>query len=624
MQHRKISSSTCKKIIGLFIIVLSTTQSGIAQVKPVTTDQDTVFFLANKKGILGKIGRSVSIYEPEVILPRRGPVKNETPFESYKGKIIRNIIVTQLGLYGSVNDTLNAARNQERHLGDALHTTTKEKVIRKNLFFSSGDSLYPYLMADNERFLRNISYLSDARIAVGALKNNPDSVDIFIITKDVFPIGAAIDAGNSQSIHFEISDDNLLGRGDRLQIRNFIDFNRKPDYGIGIEYTKRNLVGSFADVTLGYDNQKESFISGLRNEKAIYLRADLPLVSPYHPIVGSLVMGNFRTNDVYPGDTLYSRFYQYQYDLVDGWIGWNIGASRKLQENFASRTKRILSARIVQRNFTQRPTLYEQQYDIRFSDLRSVLASYTIFNQDFYHTNYIYGFGRNEDVPEGYSLSFTGGWSERNGKSRPYGGFEYQRNYYTQQNKYLNYQLKIGSSFNNGSFQDFSFLTSLEHFTKLKRISNGKWFTRHFLNASFTQLLNTSLNEPLQLSSDFGIPNINNTQQPNTTRATLNGESVFYSTWKLAGFRFAPFSFLYLTYLKPLGASLSDGAYYSALGAGLRSRNENLVFGTMELKAYYYPQFPGNMNPWYISFSTQVRFRYNTQLIKKPDFIMVN
>lgn len=624
MQHRKISISICKKIIGLFIIVLLTTQSGTAQVKPVTTEQDTVFFLANKKGILGKIGRSVSIYEPEIILPRRGPVKNETPFTSYKGKVIRNIIVTQLGLYGSVNDTLNAARNQEQHLGDALHTTTKEKVIRKNLFFSSGDSLYPYLMADNERFLRNISYLSDARIAVGALKNNPDSVDIFIITKDVFPIGAAVDAGNSQSIHFELSDDNLLGRGDRLQIRNFIDFNRKPDYGIGIEYTKRNLGGSFTDVTLGYDNQKESFISGLRNEKAIYLRADLPLVSPYHPLVGSLLMGNFRTNDVYPGDTLYSRYYQYQYDLADGWIGWNIGASRKLQENFASRTKRILSARIVQRNFTKRPTLYEQQYDIRFSDLRSVLASYTIFNQDFYHTNYIYGFGRNEDVPEGYSLSFTGGWSERNGKSRPYGGFEYQRNYYTQQNKYLNYQLKIGSSFNNGSFQDVSFLTSLEHFTKLKRISNGKWFIRHFLNASFTQLLNTSLNEPLQLSSDFGIPNINNTQQPNTTRATLNGESVFYSTWKLAGFRFAPFSFLYLTYLKPLGAPLSDGAYYSAIGAGLRSRNENLVFGTMELKAFYYPQFPGNMNPWYISFSTQVRFRYNTQLIKKPDFIMVN
>ena len=141
-----------KWLIGVIIFIISVNQSGIAQVNPAKAEQDTAFFLANKKGILGKIGRSLSVYEPEIILPRRGPVRNETQFESYKGKVIRNIIVTQLGLYGSVNDTLNDARNQKQHFGDALHSTTKEKVIRKNLFFSSGDSLYPYLLADNERF----------------------------------------------------------------------------------------------------------------------------------------------------------------------------------------------------------------------------------------------------------------------------------------------------------------------------------------------------------------------------------------------------------------------------------------------------------------------------------------
>jgi hypothetical protein len=295
-----------------------------------------------------------------------------------------------------------------------------------------------------------------------------------------------------------------------------------------------------------------------------------------------------------------------------------------LQENFSSRSKKIASVRFIQRNYSLKPEQFLQQYDIRYSNLISVLTSYTLFNQNFYHTSYIYGFGRNEDVPEGYSLSFTGGWSNRNTVSRPYLGFEYQRNYYTNQNSYLNYQLKIGSSLYQGNVQDLSFLTSIEHFTPLRKLNNGKWFVRHFLNASFTQLLNTSLNETLQLSSDFGIPNINNTLLPNTTRATLNGETVFYSNWNLAGFRFAPFSFLYLTYLKQLGVPLIEGEYYSAVGTGIRSRNENLVFGTMELKIHYYPRFPGNMNPWYVSFSTNVRFRYNTQLIRKPDFITVN
>jgi|688.fasta_scaffold01733_18 hypothetical protein len=585
---------------------------------------DTSFFLANKKGLLGTIGRSISVYEPEVLLPKRDPIKNETPFTKYQGKIIRNIIITQLGLSGSVNDTINASINWISNLGDALHTQTRKKVIKKNLFFSPGDSLYPYLLADNERFLRNISYLTDARISVGALKNNSDSVDIFIITKDVFPIGGSLNSGNSQSVHFDVSDDNLLGTGDRLLVRNFIDFTRSPTYGFGVEYIKRNIAGSFTDLIIGYDNQRQAFNTGIRNEKGIYLQADLPLVSPYHPVTGGILLGNFATQPVYSNDSLYAKNYQYQYDLLDGWIGLNLGARKKLQENFSSRSKKIASVRFIQRNYSLKPEQFQQQYDIRYSNLISVLTSYTLFNQDFYHTSYIYGFGRNEDVPEGYSLSFTGGWSNRNSVSRPYLGFEYQRNYYTNQNSYLNYQLKIGSSLYQGSIQDLSFLTSIEHFTRLRKLNNGKWFVRHFLNASFTQLLNTSLNETLQLSSDFGIPNINNTLLPNTTRATLNGETVFYSNWNLAGFRFAPFSFIYLTYLKQLGVPLIEGEYYSAVGTGIRSRNENLVFGTMELKIHYYPRFPGNMNPWYVSFSTNVRFRYNTQLIRKPDFITVN
>lgn len=607
-------------ITGLFLLPILLQ----AQENPPLINSDTSFFLAKKKGLLGKIGMSVSVYEPEVLLPRRGPIKNETPFSKFRGKIIRKIIITQLGLYGSVNDTINASKNWVSHLGDALHTQTRTKVIIKNLFFSPGDSLYPYLLADNERFLRNISYLTDARITVGALKNTQDSVDIFIITKDVFPIGGSINAGSSQNVHFDLSDDNVLGSGDRLLLRNFIDITRTPTYGIGLEYTKRNIAGSFADLTLGYDNQREAFNSGMRNETGIYLQADLPLVSPYHPLTGGLILGSFATHNVYPNDTLYKSNYQYRYDLLDGWIGWNIGAHNKLQENFSSRSKRILSARFTQRNYSLKPEIYLQQYDIRYSNLMSVLASYTLFSQDFYHTSYIYGFGRNEDVPEGYSLSFTGGWSNRNTIRRPYLGFEYQRNYYTNKNNYLNYQLKLGSSVYQGSWQDFSFLTSLEHFTRLRKLKNGKWFVRHFLNGSFAQLLNTSLNETLQLSSDFGIPNINNTLLPNTTRATLNGETVFYSTWKLAGFRFAPFSFVYLTYLKQLGLPLIQGDYYSAVGAGLRSRNENLVFGTMQLKIYYYPRFTGNMSPWYVGFSTNVRFRYNIQLIKRPEFITVN
>ncbi|MCW3087346.1 MAG: hypothetical protein JWQ78_732, partial [Sediminibacterium sp.] len=101
-------------------------------------------------------------------------------------------------------------------------------------------------------------------------------------------------------------------------------------------------------------------------------------------------------------------------------------------------------------------------------------------------------------------------------------------------------------------------------------------------------------------------------------------ESVFYNTWKFVGFSFAPFIFSNVTYLKPIGRYLETGDIYTAIGGGVRTRNENLVFGTMELKAYYYPRTTGPMSQWNVTFNTDLRFKYISQLIKRPDFVVVN
>jgi hypothetical protein len=203
-------------------------------------------------------------------------------------------------------------------------------------------------------------------------------------------------------------------------------------------------------------------------------------------------------------------------------------------------------------------------------------------------------------------------------------GFDYQRNYFSNKKNYLNYNLRIGTYFNNGRLEDISFLTSLDYFTKLRRFGQSSWYIRHFLSGSITQLKNTLLNDPLRLSSDFGIPQLNDPTLKASTRFSFNCESVFYNTWKLVGFSFAPFAYTNITYLKPIGAPLATSDLYTALGGGVRTRNENLVFGTMELKFYYYPRTTGSLNSFNITFNTDLRFRYVSQLIKRPDFAVVN
>jgi len=253
-----------------------------------------------------------------------------------------------------------------------------------------------------------------------------------------------------------------------------------------------------------------------------------------------------------------------------------------------------------------------------------VLASYSVFEQDYYHTNFIYGFGRNEDVPEGFSMSLVSGWTNKNNLSRPYLGFDYQRFYFTRNNSYLNYLLRLGTYYYDKQLEDMSFLTGVEYFTKLRKIKGSRWSTRQFFSGSFTQLLRTKLNDPLRISGIYGLPEVNNITIKASTRITGNFESVFYNTWKFFGFRFAPFGFTNISYLRTSGSTIKDGDIYTSIGAGIRTRNENLVFGTMELRAYYYPRALENMNVWNLVFNTALKFKYNSQLVSKPDFAIYN
>ncbi len=608
-----------KGIIGALLFFSSHSLTAQNREQP-----DTVFFLANKKGLLGKLGKSLSVNVPEPILPQRGVVKNETEFARYQGKIIRKVLIKKTGFVRTINDTVRVSRNLFNEIGDALHPTTRKRAILNNLFFSPGDTLYPYLIADNERFLRTLSYLQDAKISIQEDDNSQDSVDVIIICKDVFPIGGSMEEGTAKFASFEVNDDNLFGTANRLQLKNYFNVDRKPSYGFGFEFVKRNLLGSFLNITLGYDNAAPAFNSGRREEEAWYVRGELPLVSPYHVWTGGFDIGRHRSQNAFLTDSVYQSDFRYGYNLVDAWLGYNIGARNQLQENFKSRLKRVVALRFTNRNFYAVPGLYKNTYQVNYSNLTSVLASFNLFEQDFYHTNFLYGFGRNEDVPEGFNISFTGGWTNRNNVSRPFLGFDYQRNYFSNKSNYFKYNFRVGGYYNGNRVEDVSILNSIEHFTKLRKLGNSRWFLRHFISASITQLFNTYLNEPLRLSSDYGIPALFNPDLLASTRATLNSESVFYNTWKLVGFSFAPFSFGNITYVKPIGRNVGLGDIYTAIGGGIRSRNENLVFGTLELKAYYYPRITRNMNQWNITINSDIRYRYNTQLIKPPDFVNVN
>lgn len=607
--------------ISFIVILLSVLSLAQSQEK---NDKNDTFFLAKKKGLMGEIGKSMSISNSKPVDSLILAVKSINPFLIYKGSIIKKLTVRRIVYGQSVNDTSKIFENSITKFVNKLHVSTTERSIRNNLFFKAGDTLYPILVADNERFLRNLPYLQDARIFAKESDDSDDGVDLIVLYKDVFPIGGSADANNTKNLFLEGYDDNLMGHGERLTIQTLYDLDRNPKMGFGAEFLKRNIKGSFVDFTVGYKNLSSAFNNGYRQENTMYSKIELPLVSPYHLWTGALETSLQSTNNDYVSDSLYRSDYNYRYDLFDAWVGYNISGKNLLHESNKRKMKKFLAARIVKKDFLEVPEIYKNQYNFQYADQRSLLVSFIKFKQEYYRTSFIYGFGRNEDVPEGFNYSFIGGWTNKENHERPYSGVDFQRSYFSKKQNYFNFIFKAGAYISNFQMQDISLLGGLESFTKLRRFGNSNWLYRQFINASITQQLNTFLNEPLVLNSQYGLPEFSNPDTTGTSRITINSQTVFYNTWRYLGFSFAPFSFASLCYLKPMGKDISKGDVYTSIGAGLRTRNENLVFGTIELKVAYYQRTTQGMSPWNISVSSNLQFKYNSQYIKRPDFVTVN
>lgn len=577
-------------------------------------------FLVHQKGLLGKLARNLMTDKPA---SETAPVRKDLLFSRYRGKYIRKIIIKRLDFGTPMNDTARKFETRLTHWANDLHHKTKESVVRKNLFFKPGDKLTPYLIADNERFLRDIPYLRDADISV--VNVNRDSVDIIVLTKDVLSIGGSFRLHSSTRMSVTISDANIGGTGQELLFRGMFDNNRVPKFGYGGEYRARNIGGSFIDWYGGYLSYGKNYASGFQNEEMVYTGLVRPLVNPYIKFTYAATAAWHETHPVYSSDTSYETNTMYRYYNYDGWIGWNTGALKLSSEfNRDNRIRTLLGIRYMQQSYTTVPFKYRTEYGYQFADFRAVLGSVTIFRQDYYKVHNVLGFGRNEDIPEGADISLITGWTKKVGVERPYIGIDVQRYFFTAKESYFNYKVKADGFWRNHQLEDINLLFNVDYFTKLLRMGT-RWSQRNFISTGISHQIRRLLDEPLLLQSDFGVREWHaDTLMAGDTRITLKAESVFFSPWELAKFQFAPFIFANLCLFTPTEAKFSQSKWYNSIGAGLRTRNESLVFQTMEFRAFYFPN--GNLlgDHWRLEFNSNVRFTYSRLFEKKPALVNVN
>ncbi len=545
--------------------------------------------------------------------------KSETPFIPYQGKGIRHIFVKQYGFDRSFTDSSkDRTQNAGSRLLNSLHRNTRDWVIRNNLFISENSALDAFKVADNERYLRTLNYIQDARILVNPVPGNPDSVDIIVITKDLFSITGELDNVSQTSYKGSITDVNVLGMGQRVQVTTSVEPTRSPAFGYEALYTKNNIANSFINASVFYATINNDIGSGLQDEHTKFISLQRPLYSQYSHLAGALTLADHQSFNTYKVNV--DTFYLYHYTTVDAWMGYNIGTQNPGLGS--ARDRRFVSLRYFRNHFSEIPFQVGDSFNFRFNNRQAVLGQFTFFKQDYYKTNYIYGFGTTEDVPYGYNIALTGGWYKQLYLSRPYAGVDANWYAVTGKKDFIQYFVRSGAFLNNGQIQDASILFGSSIFSRLYLYNGLK--IRQYFNVSYTKLFNRVGLDPLRIDNVFGIRYFSSDSVLGDQRISFHTETSFFLKYKLLGFKFAPFAFGDFSLITPEKEPFPKSALYYSLGGGVRTRNENFVFGTIELLVAYFPRKANQSESFKIQTNINLQFKYNSNYVVAPDIVQLN
>ncbi|HEY0654000.1 MAG TPA: hypothetical protein VGD65_12765 [Chryseosolibacter sp.] len=542
-------------------------------------------------------------------------VRSEDAFMPFEGKIIRKIEIRHIGFDKTVYDTTRNIRNTITRVSKALHSNSREWLIRDHLFIRENRPLSPYKMADNERYLRDLDFILDSKIYVVPLRNR-DSVDVVVLTRDVFSLGGSFNPSSPTKTRFRLYDTNLGGWGQRVQFNGLIEDGRDPAFIYEALYRKNSIGGSFVNGTIGYTQLNNASSYGDEEEKAYYIRLDRPLVSPYTTFAGGMeISRNWSENFFHRNDTL---FRNYRYVVNDFWVGYNIG----VRNNSSNRSRHFVAIRAFDQKFIDRPAQQRERETVTYNDRSFVLGGLTFFKQNFYTASYIYGFGRTEDVPYGHSMSLYLGWSRELHRKRPYVGLEFEKAIVTRRNEFYNIALRTGGYHNNKKLEDGIILLSGSMTSRL--IPYGELLMRQSFTVDYTRVFRQQTTLPLDINNEFGLRYFVADSLWGTKRFHVNTETLVFTPISLAGFRFAPFGFGEMAMINDDSKSIFSEKPYFGFGGGVRTRNENLVFGTIELRFVYFPRVVEDMQTFAIRVSSNLRVKYSAGFVKPPGFVRFN
>lgn len=576
---KKIPNDVINKITNILTIfsqeMLLSIPASIVPTPVEIKDKNLLFFdslkLKASRNHLTKRLYSFVVINTDTTFKKHFNGPSDAGYSSFSGKRIRKISIQRLNVFGgNIN---NPSLNDTKKIEDLLnktHINTNESIIRKNLLFSEGDKISPLLLSDNERILRQLPYIEDARIIL--LPVSDEEVDVVVFTKDVYSLGATYEYKGLKSGSVSVFDKNIFGMGQELGLDMPYD-NTLPDSpGFGAHYLANNISRSFINLNV-------FFLNGL-GKKTYGFDLSRKLVSSTTKYAGGVSVKMMYTSEDL--DTLLIPA-PLKYNFQDYWL------ARSFLINKESVSRIIIGARYINNNVFSHPFILPESF-YSLQRYKIFLASAALSIQKYTKTNLIYGYGRTEDIPYGALLKATVGREFNEFKQRTYLGGELS---YGRASNSLGYFYVYGglSTYLNKSYTEQGLLTfGLNYFSNLIILGNSK--VRNFVYLHYTRGFGRYSNECLQFGTDNGFAGFKNDSITGTQKFSVSLESVLFSPVNLYGFRFAFFGFSDFSFLSGTAENLGTGYTLSSIGLGIRIRNDNLVFNTLQIRIGYFPNPP--------------------------------
>ncbi|MBH8567988.1 hypothetical protein KB206_03785 [Microvirga sp. STS02] len=507
-------------------------------------------------------------------------------FDRHNFKIVRRINIRTLDAFGyNISDSTRVPRTAIEKAGNALHIKTSRSRIRQVLLFRPGQPLEPQALAESERLLRQTPEILDARVLVNERTTTRDSVDIEVLTKDVFSITAGVEVGTPTSGLITAGDDNFLGQGH--QLTNSYRYGRELPQAWSYEGSYTAPFRHFLYAQARYRNEYNYRSGGVSLTRDFY--------SPSTRYAGAINLNAYDQNIPLqaPPEGQPYVFYPLRYLVQDAWVGRALRL-RSYDLGYENPGRIIVAARVINTNYTATP----QPTDIpppAYHNGTLLLGTVGYSVRRYYKARYLFGFGRTEDVPTGTLLSFTAGYDMNSVTPRRYVDVRLAAASFSANSGYLYGAVDLGSfqTINQPRVWQQGLLgTELTAFTKLYHA--GNWQYRHFLSSRGTIGLNRNPGDILQgITNDRGLRGFSPGQPIiATSRFVVNYETTLFTPLSLLGFRLAGIAFADAAWVsdQPRGGTPFGGSPYTAFGLGLRFRNEFTALRTFQLLIGYYPR----------------------------------